>query len=62
LRGQKIFEEWETYYFLEATQKKANGTAITREYIDDLGRRLYIMISEVVESELSSINEEECID
>jgi MjaI restriction endonuclease. len=58
----KTFEEWETYYFSKATQKKANGTKVSREYIDDLGRRLYIKISEVVQSELASISEEECID
>jgi hypothetical protein len=58
----KTFEEWETYYFTEATQKKATGTRITREYIDNLGRRLYIKISEVVQSELASITEAECID
>lgn len=56
------FEEWETYYFNEAKQKKRNGIKITREYISDLGQKLYIKLSEVIQNELESIEEEECID
>jgi len=56
------FDEWEDYYFKNAKQKKRNGVKITREYITELGRKLYIKISEVVQSELESITEEECID
>ena len=58
----KSFEEWEKYYFNNAVQKKRNGIKITREYIAELGRRLYIKLSEVVQNELESIKEEECID
>jgi hypothetical protein len=60
--GPKTFDEWETYYFENATQKKRGGMNITREYIADLGRRLYIKLSEVVQNELESIEEQECID
>lgn len=56
------FEEWESFYFGNAEQKKRNGIKITREYIRDLGQKLYIKLSEVVQNELESINEEECID
>lgn len=56
------FEKWEEFYFSNATQKKRNGVQITRKYIRDLGQRLYIKLSEVVENELDSIQEEECID
>ncbi|MBN1199948.1 MAG: MjaI family restriction endonuclease, partial [Bacteroidales bacterium] len=56
------FEEWENYYFLNATQKKKNGIRITREYITGLGQTLYIKLTEVVQKELLSITEEECID
>ena len=56
------FEEWETFYFDHAVQKKRNGIKITREYITDLGRKLYIKLSEVVQNELESVQEEECID
>jgi len=56
------FEEWETFYFGNAKQKKQNGIRITREYIRDLGLRLFVKLSEVVQHELDSIQEEECID
>jgi len=58
----KAFEQWETFYFDNATQKKRNGVKITREYITDLGQRLYVKLSEVVQNELESIEEQECID
>jgi hypothetical protein len=56
------FEEWETFYFDNARQKKRNGIQVTREYISDLGQTLYVKLSEVVQNELDSIEEEECID
>ena len=57
----KVFDEWEKFYFSEARQKKANGIQITREYIEDLDRKLFVKISEVVQNEVSSITEEECM-
>ena len=56
------FEEWEKFYFCNARQKKINGLKITREYIRGLGETLYIKLSEVVQNELMSIKEDECID
>jgi len=56
------FKDWEDYYFKNALQKKHNGIKITKEFIIDLGRKLYIKLSEVVRNELDSIQEEECID
>jgi hypothetical protein len=58
----KSFEEWEEYYFANAVQKKRNGLQVTRELITDLGRKLYVKLSEVVQNELESVQEEECID
>jgi hypothetical protein len=58
----KSFEQWEEHYFGNAVQKKRNGIKVTREYITELGRKLYIKLSEVVQNELESIQEEECID
>lgn len=55
------FEGWEAYYFNNARQKKKDGIRITREYITGLGETLYIKLSEVVQKELLSITEEECI-
>jgi hypothetical protein len=56
------FKEWKKFYFNNAEQKKRNGVKITREYIVDLGQKLYVKLSQVVRDELKSINEEECID
>ncbi len=58
----KSFEEWETYYFNNATQKKRKGIKVTREYITNIGKTVYIKLSEVVQNELESVTEEECID
>lgn len=58
----KTFEQWEEFYFSKAVQKKRDGLRITKEYIAELGRKLYIKLSEVVQNELESIQEEECID
>lgn len=49
----KTLEEWRDYYFAHVR---------TRTHIEDLGKKLYIKISEVIESEVSSITEEDCID
>ncbi|MFA5806684.1 MAG: MjaI family restriction endonuclease [Melioribacteraceae bacterium] len=56
------YEEWEAFYFANAKQKKNDGLKVTREYISGLGQTLYIKLSEVVQSELESITEEECCD
>lgn len=56
------FEEWENFYFKNARQKKKDGIKISREYITGLGQTLYIKLSEVVQNELESISEEECIE
>ncbi len=56
------FKEWEEFYFTKGKQKKKNGINITREYITGLGQTLYIKLSEVVQNELASISEEECIE
>jgi len=62
LCSPKTFDEWEAFYFANAVQKKRNGIKVTREYIEELGRKLYVKLSEVVRNELMSITEEECID
>jgi hypothetical protein len=45
-------QEWEDYYF---------STVRSREYIEGLGKKLYIKIVEVIESEIKEITEEDCI-
>ena len=58
----KTFEDWENYYFSTAQQKKRDGLRVTKDFITGLGQTLYIKLSEVVQNELESITEEECID
>ena len=49
----KSVKEWEEYYFKKAYPK---------EHLENLGRRLYIKITEVCQAEIESIAEEDCID
>lgn len=48
----KTIEEWNEYYFQNVR---------TKEHIEDLGRRLYIKITEVISAEVEEITEEDCI-
>lgn len=58
----KKFEEWEEYYFKNATQKKKNGQKITPAYVEELGKRLFEALNGIVKLELGSITKDECID
>ena len=48
----KSIEEWREYYFKNVRSK---------EYIEDLGRKLYTKITEVIQAEVDDITEEDCI-
>lgn len=48
--------------FFKCYSEKNDGIKITREYLISLGQILYIKLSEVIQNELESISEEECID
>jgi len=48
----KTLEEWEEYYFKNVKQRKN---------IKDLGKKLYIKITEVVPAEIEAITEKDCI-
>jgi hypothetical protein len=49
----KTIEEWEAYYFKNVRNK---------EHIIELGKKLYVKITEVVQAELDDITEQDCID
>ena len=49
----KTVEEWREYYFKNVK---------TKEYIESLGRKLYIKITEVIHAEVAEITEQDCID
>lgn len=48
----KTLHDWEGYYYKNVYQK---------EHLIELGKKLYIKISEVIQAEIESITEEDCI-
>jgi len=49
----RTVDEWKEYYFQNVRAK---------EHIEDLGRRLYMKITEVISAEVEEIAEEDCIE
>lgn len=49
----KALDEWQDYYFKNVR---------SREQIEALGKKLYIKITEVIQSEVEEITEQDCID
>jgi len=48
----KSLKDWEEYYYKNVNPK---------QHLEELGRRLYIKITEVCQAEIESITEEDCI-
>lgn len=48
----KTLDEWRDYYFKNVR---------TREHIEELGRKLYVKVTEVIASEVEQVTEEDCI-
>ncbi|KKQ23563.1 MAG: MjaI family restriction endonuclease [Candidatus Staskawiczbacteria bacterium RIFCSPLOWO2_12_FULL_37_15] len=49
----KTVDEWREYYFLRVKP---------REHIVELGKKLYVKITEVIQSEVAEVTEQDCID
>ncbi|MCL2629971.1 MAG: MjaI family restriction endonuclease [Firmicutes bacterium] len=49
----KTLSEWEEYYF---------KNVYPREHLEELGKKLYVKITEVVQAEIGSVSEQECVD
>jgi len=49
----KTIDDWREYYFKNVKSK---------EHIEDLGRKLYVKISEVLAAEIEEVAEKDCID
>lgn len=49
----KTIEEWRDYYF---------NNVRTKSQIEELGKRLYVKITEVIQSEVADVTEQDCID
>ena len=60
----KTLEEWKDCYYEKLTNMlKEKGINLTpSEYLEDLGRKLYIKITEVIQSEIQEVNIEDCIE
>jgi hypothetical protein len=49
----KTLGEWREYYFQNVKPK---------EHIEDLGKKLYVKITEVIQSEVAEVTEQDCVD
>lgn len=49
----KRLEDWERYYYEKVYPK---------EYLEELGRKLYVKITEVIQYEVAEVTEQDCID
>ncbi len=59
----KTTKEWEKYYYEKLSAfLKDKGIALTPEgYLQDLGRKLYVKITEVIQAEIEEVTEKDCI-
>ena len=59
----KTINSWESFYYNKlAEMLKQKGISLTpQEYIQDLGRKLYIKITEVIQAEIDEVSEEDCL-
>ena len=55
------FQEWENFYFQNATTKTKNPSKISLETLNELGIRLYEQVTKVVIPEWSDITQQDCI-
>jgi hypothetical protein len=53
LCAPKTLEEWEAYYYQKV---------YSREHLEELGRKLYVKVSEVVQHEVAEVTEQDCIE
>lgn len=62
----KTIEEWEKWYFENATTDGKNPTKITKQSLEELGERLYVKIKEIVIPEwteaFNQLTLQDCID
>ncbi len=59
----KTLEEWREFYLkkLEEFLSKKGINISPSEYLEDLGRKLYTKITEVIRAEIDEVSEEDCI-
>jgi len=59
----KTIKDWEKFYYSKLSEfLKSKGINLSpQEYIEDLGRKLYVKITEVIQAEIEEVTEEDCI-
>jgi len=59
----KSIDDWERCYYrkLQDFLKKKGLDVSPVEYLEDLGRKLYVKITEVIQAEIEEVTEEDCI-
>jgi len=59
----KTVEDWEPFYYRKLGQmlKEREIDLSPREYIQELGRKLYTKITEVIQAEIEEVTEEDCL-
>lgn len=57
-------DEWKQFYYQKLSQfLTEKGIHLTpEEYIEDLGKKLYVKITEVIQKEIDEVTEEECVE
>ena len=57
----KSLEEWERYYFSHVRPRLCPPDISTEEWLQELGRRLYMKITENLRAEIDEVTEDDCI-
>lgn len=59
----KTIDDWKEFYYKKlADFLKSKGNDLSpKEYIEDLGRKLYLKITKVIQAEIEEVTEEDCI-
>ena len=59
----KTIKDWEQFYYKKLDDfLKSKGISLSpMEYIEYMGRKLYVKITEVIHAEIEEVSEEDCI-
>ena len=59
----KSIKQWEKFYYSKLKELlRSKGIHLSpQDYIEDLGRKLYMKITEVIQAEIDEVTEEDCI-
>ncbi|MCM8811362.1 MAG: MjaI family restriction endonuclease [Candidatus Omnitrophica bacterium] len=60
----KTLKDWEIFYYKRLSQmlKQKNINLPPKEYLQEIGKKLYTKITEVIQAEIEEVEEKDCID